>query len=585
MALFKRKQVTPKKNNKGSPKAKQILKPPAKPGMRLPKPAAKPAQTLSARITAASKAAAERAKQNLSRKPQLKPAVKPVTKPATKPAVTSASSLATMGTSTLKNNLASIKSATLQQTVSKLGAQTGIGAATATSLLSLQQQYEKSSKSTYSLSSSFNNLKTYLYNSIVAIPATIVAIFTALRAGNMTAWACVIVTVLLILLILYFTNKLPGINSSALTLSNMTKEAKNVANQLTSLNSGMSILSKFGKSVKSLESFADMDTKIDPSPFSLADVQPQTVKQAGYLGPHPEGLFHAQDGTSQALLSGIRSFILQIDYLDTSLGSDYAEPGIPCLLYRADDGTLMSKNSADIYKVTETIANLAFRPECPNHAAPIIIYLHVVRTPSPLRNPGEYKEFLSRIAIAMKPLAPQHLGMTPLGVFNRQKQESLLLTTPLKTFEGQVIILCNADTTTFRKGERIDPADDLDFWVNMRVYLGSPTDTIGVTQAPEPGVTPSALIVNAANIISMTSKQTDDFAITAKKAFVIAMTSQGSNPSTTELDTLLNKLGVNIVPLDIFGENAKQVVSLVGEYDGMPLRPKPAILRNKETTE
>jgi hypothetical protein len=175
--------------------------------------------------------------------------------------------------------------------------------------------------------------------------------------------------------------------------------------------------------------------------------------------------------------------------------------------------------------------------------------------------------------------------MTPLGVFNRQKQEDVLVTTPLKTFEGQVIILCNADTSVFRKGPRIDPGDDLDFWVNMRVYLGDPSDTIGITSTPAQGVTPSAVIINAKNVLSMGSNETDAFALTAKKAFIIAMPSQSANPTTTEMDTLLNKLGVNIVPIDIFSDNIEMVKSLVGEYDGMPLRPKPAFLRNNATKE
>jgi hypothetical protein len=114
----------------------------------------------------------------------------------------------------------------------------------------------------------------------------------------------------------------------------------------------------------------------------------------------------------------------------------------------------------------------------------------------------------------------------------------------------------------------------------MRVYLGDPNDTIGITQAPAPGVTPHAVILNLANLSSMTVKQTDDFAITAKKAFIIAMPSQASNPTTTMLDTALNKLGVNMVPLDIFSDSIEQTKSLIAEYNGMPIRSKPAFLRN-----
>jgi hypothetical protein len=40
-----------------------------------------------------------------------------------------------------------------------------------------------------------------------------------------------------------------------------------------------------------------------------------------------------------------------------------------------------------------------------------------------------------------------------------------------------------------------------------------------------------------------------------------------------------------MVPIDIFSDSIDKVKSIIGEYDGMPLRPKPAFLRNNATKE
>lgn len=327
------------------------------------------------------------------------------------------------------------------------------------------------------------------------------------------------------------------------------------------------------------EGFADAPQPVSPDAYTLVNLQPRTIKQTGFIGPLPEGSFDTT-ATAQALRAGFRSFILQIDYLDTNHGEKFAASGVPALLYRGDDGTLLSTNSADINEVAQAMANLAFRPEVPNYSEPLIIYLHILRTPSPLRDPEEHKKFLSKIATALNPLAPNHLGMTPLGSFNRQKQESTLINTPLSTFEGQVIILCNADTSAFRTAKDVDPANDLDFWVNIRVYLNSNDETFGVTQPPPAGTTPSAVIVGVSNLLGLSSQKADTFAAQAKSQFVIAMPSQLKNPTPEEVDKLINTLGVNVVPIDIFSDTIESTNALVAEYSNMTFRPKPAGLRN-----
>lgn len=316
--------------------------------------------------------------------------------------------------------------------------------------------------------------------------------------------------------------------------------------------------------------------QVSPDKYTLVGLQPRAIKQTGYVGPLPAGTFDSTAGVSQALRSGFRFLILQIDYLDTVLDTTkFATPGIPTLVYRGDDGALLSTNSADIGAVAEMIASLAFRPEVINYEEPLFIYLHIIRAPNAVRDTDKYINFLSAIATALNPLAPTHLNTTPLGIFTRQKQEDTLVNTPLSSFSGKTIILCNADTTIFRTTKRpISPANDLDYWVNVRVYLNTSDDRIGVTRAPAAGVIPAAIIVNLTDLLELSPDNMDQFTFKNKGIFVIAMAPQLDNPSLKQLDLALNIIGVNVVPLDIFSTDLKEVVKLVGEYSGMSFRPK-----------
>ena len=330
------------------------------------------------------------------------------------------------------------------------------------------------------------------------------------------------------------------------------------------------------------EGFATADP-VDPTTLPLVSLQPLTIKQAGFLGPIPNGAFDVAAATGNALRAGFRSFTLQIDYLDTNRDpKNFASPGVATLLYHADDGSLISTNSGSINDVAKTISALAFRPEVPNYGQPVILYLHILRAPSPVKAQDDYLAFLSKIAEELNPLAPNHLGMSPLGVFHRQKNEDILLNTPISSFEGNVIILCNADTTMFRSSSlttKYPPANDLDYWVNMRVYLNSEFEIFGLAQTPPTGVTANAVIVGLGSILGMNSQRMDVFSAKKRNQFVIAMPSNTSNPSYKDLETALSSAGVNMVPLDIFSDPLPTVKNLVKMYSDTTYHPKPVALQ------
>jgi hypothetical protein len=110
----------------------------------------------------------------------------------------------------------------------------------------------------------------------------------------------------------------------------------------------------------------------------------------------------------------------------------------------------------------------------------------------------------------------------------------------------------------------------------MRVYLNSDNDRIGVTQPAASGVTPAAVVVNLEALLNLSADAVDQFSFKNKGNFIIAMAPQLSNPSVEQLSNALNTISVNVVPLDIFSNDVKDIVSLVGEYGGMTFRPKPS---------
>jgi hypothetical protein len=365
----------------------------------------------------------------------------------------------------------------------------------------------------------------------------------------------------------------PSATAAALNAQVATAEivGANVPTAATNLPSVGTLKEGFAASTDS--------ANINPTTLPLLSLQPLTVKQAGFLGPLPNGEFDPANATGQALRAGFRSFTLQIDFLDKRRDpAKYADVGMPTLLYRGDDGSLISTNSGSIGEVVKTIAALAFRPEVPNYTQPIILYLHILRAPSQVKEQDKYLTFLSKIAQQLNPLAPNHLGMSPLGVFHRQKNEETLINTPISSFEGNVIILSNADTTGFRSSTLttpFPPANDLDYWVNMRVYLNSEFDVFGIAQTPPAGVTPNAIIVGFGALLAMSPQRSEAFTAKAKTQFVIAMPSALSNPTYKDLGAGL-ALGVNMVPLDVFSDSLTNVKNLVRVYSNKSYSPKAA---------
>jgi hypothetical protein len=319
---------------------------------------------------------------------------------------------------------------------------------------------------------------------------------------------------------------------------------------------GVSSAALIAKSISTLESFANPGSET-----SLLNLQTISVKQTAYVGPSEvEGEFDTSLGIQSAITAGIRVFILQIDYLDTAKTDTlFDAPLVPTLLYRNADGILISKNGANIGKVAESLAAYAFNGATVTGTQPLIVYLHFVRAPNALREPEKYIKYLSTVAAQLKPLSSYLIGSASGGKFQRQENELTLLQSPISQFQSKMILFCNADTSIFRNTgalgmQGIAQANDLDYMVNVRVYLDSSSDSLGVTSVPTNALTPLAVVVPFSRLIAMTEKEQDAFAVKGKMRFVFALPSQDKNPSVSEIKSALEFCNVNSIALNLFGE-------------------------------
>jgi len=336
--------------------------------------------------------------------------------------------------------------------------------------------------------------------------------------------------------------------------------------------------------------FQNQAAPVPDSSYKLVNIQPLAIKQIGFVGPtENEGIFNTAVGVQTALRSGANFFTFQIDYLEVEKNSkDFDKAGVPTLVYRNGSGKLISKNGASIKAAVQELATYMFSPDLGASVYPVIVYLHFLRTPDPIRKPDVYLKFLKAVSEALVPIQPFILK-TAKENFSRQKSEGSLLHLSLPTVSKTVILMSNADTSIFRNaqatGNSVSAVSDLDSFVNMRVYLENPTDKLGVTQ-PSTGSNAHAVIMPFATLNNMSESEKATFAMKGKMRFVIAMPSPLENPSYSQIKSLLSDTGVNAIPLNLIGEDTAPINKIIGLWT--PSKPfymlKQMMLQSYTTT-
>jgi hypothetical protein len=423
--------------------------------------------------------------------------------------------------------------------------------------------------------------------------------FTTMDTKTMVLLGGIVAIFLLLLIgmILFFTQKKASnfqnvTDTSIVQGATLQDASASIGAQVKGLSASKTIK---GAPVKN-EGFANATgISMEADDLKLINLQPLTVKQAGFIGPLDAGVFQEAEAVKNTLNAGVRTFFFQIDYHEDPNKDSKLFPGVkePCLLYRDDSGVLTSTNAGSILKMSQAIADIGFSNSVPSQTDPIVIILYGARVPAdPVTNPKGYLAYCTKIASQLKPLAPFHLGMTAQGDYHRQALAGQLFTSPFKNFEKKVIIVSNFDTTLYRNVMKMGlapyaPADDLDYWTHAQIFkddagLSVGQQSLGVTAVAGPNVTTRAKIytINSMRaVIGAGEAAISAWATKNKSVFTIVVPPSTTNPSYDEISTMIKKMGVNVLPFDFFSFDLSDTKRRIQIWNSATWNMRPAALR------
>lgn len=323
----------------------------------------------------------------------------------------------------------------------------------------------------------------------------------------------------------------------------------------------------------------------------LVNFQVLSARFTGFIGPNGQNYFDPEIAIPYALKAGCRSFIYEIDYLEDCVGGEETVDYYPKLVIRDINGRLIvnpetsepmcvTDRTSTIFKVSRILRDNAFSGAIQNSTDPLIIVLFLHRLP-PAERTGNKRllRFYSRIAKGLAPLTDKTIdSILQGGIFSRQKQEGALLINNIRTYEGRVLVFCNADTSAFREAKGFNQKEDLDFLVNLRLTYKQ--TQLGCTSSPSGAsfggietvdsflVTPPDQVTNACNDLKLrwtVCLGKDPLAVVEKEKF----------------DKLTGTYGVHCVPIQFYNDEYKYVFDSK-LFEKWSYIPKPKALRYKK---
>lgn len=376
-------------------------------------------------------------------------------------------------------------------------------------------------------------------------------------SGGNTNWGLYILFTVIIILILYFVIKvIIDISKNSRSTAQPDNIARIISEQRTLLEA------KYVGPFSGKTGINQALSVIPEDQRLLINTNVLTTRLTGYLGPFDSGVFDEDNATRIALSSGARCIVVEIDRDVNGLE--------PKLIYRDAFGFKQSLNTGSIEKVAKSIAGRAFSPRNDGVPAgvandPLIIVLYFVSTPDAATQPKDYTRFLGKVAAQLQPLRSLTVAQTPQGDFRRQAQESQLFFTPTSVFNGRIIMLCNADTTVFRrlestglKGELTD-RNDLDILVHARLYSKESPSGLGITTQPTSNINPAAIITTPGYWLNTPPDRLPDAQQQTKRAWCLTMEKTGNLPAakdTESLKKLYDVYGVQSIPFTLFEKTA-----------------------------
>jgi len=282
-------------------------------------------------------------------------------------------------------------------------------------------------------------------------------------------------------------------------------------------------------------------SEISQNKRALVNWRPLTVRMTGYLGGDISvlnGVFDMPLGIQLSLAQGARCFVLDIDYLDD-------RPCEPCLIHRDDSGVMRSLHTGSIKEAMVELSKRAFV----NNHDPVIIVLYFRRIPL---GTNQQNIFFKAVASSLDPISAYHLGSTEQGNFHNCRSERILFTGDITNYQAKFITLCNYNTNLLKPTP--NPKDNLDFWVNARIYQdpNGASATLGsVTTSVPSGQTAYARVGSTDQLLNIPDNSIANFNTGTSNTFTIALSSMNTVLTTKQLSTLMNTLGIQCVPIDV----------------------------------
>lgn len=355
------------------------------------------------------------------------------------------------------------------------------------------------------------------------------------------------------------------------------------------------IVDRFDKSGDKRRGIDEMLNSVTDMPKDeqcLVNFQVLTCRFSGYLGPFNNGFVDTDKSILYALKAGCRSFVLEIDYLDTCVKKGEAYDYYPTLVVRDVQGKIVSRGestlpqcnsdiSSSIKQVSESLRRYAFSNNVQNPNDPLIVVLYLLRLP-PREKVGNKRllKYYSRIAKNLQPLVDKSAAsMVSGGSFSRQQQESRLLINNIKDYEGRVLFFCNSDTSEFRNTKPAFPqSEDLDYLVNLR--LSYKYTQMGCTQNQTGGSFGG--IESVESFIIIPPSQIDNTCKDLSLRWTLCLSEDPSKPVSKEnFDTLSQTFGVHSVPIQLW-DTGNTFMFAKDTFEKFSFMPKPKSLRYKK---
>ena len=302
---------------------------------------------------------------------------------------------------------------------------------------------------------------------------------------------------------------------------------------------------------------------IDVNMVKLVNLQMPCTKQAGFMGPYTDGVFDESESVLNQLKMNIRTFFLQIDYINSDKLSKDKFPNKlkPSLFYTDKNGAINSYNSSDIGTLFSYIKEFSFNDNAVNNKNdPVLILLHFVKLPYNTSQIEEYTKYLGIVSDALSVLGNNMLS----GGFYRSEKEKELFSTKFKDISQKIIVGTNIDTSVFTKSTLVNTSKDLNYKIHFHYWVKGEEKVDATSKTND--LNKHAFIYNSSTLLNMDDTAKENWKLENKGKFIIVKTPNNTDLSQKNMDKLLNDFGVNIINYNFFNEVdlTKQIRKLYG---------------------